>query len=166
MKDSNAAREAVITAGDWEKKDRCPGNLLTPSRPRSEWRSLPRARSRKIPGATGLKVKKKIFFIIGGTDDRKSLTVKLPSSGRMALLMPFTSPTGYGLGKSGWVTSEFAPTDVVPVDRFFEWIEESYRAVAPKKLIAELDNPEAKPATTKPKKQSRSAEPRRTKRSP
>ena len=48
----------------------------------------------RFPGAVeehpwdhiAIKVKKKMFFIIGGTDERKSITVKLPSSGRMALL--------------------------------------------------------------------------------
>src|SRR5207253_3097754 len=55
-------------------------------------------------GHIAIKVKKKMFFVIGGTDERKSVTVKLPSSGRMALLLPFTAPTGYGLGKSGWIT--------------------------------------------------------------
>lgn len=107
-------------------------------------------------GHCAIKVKKKMFVILGGTDERKSVTVKLPSSGRMALLLPFTSPTGYGLGKSGWVTSEFGPTDAVPVDRLCEWIEESYRAIAPKKLVAELDNPDEKPAPA-PKKKKRKA---------
>jgi predicted DNA-binding protein (MmcQ/YjbR family) len=107
-------------------------------------------------GHCAIKVKKKMFVIMGGTDEKKSVTVKLPSSGRMALLLPFTSPTGYGLGKSGWVTSEFVSGDDVPVDRLCEWIEESYRAVAPKKLVAELDNPGEKPAPA-PKKKKRKA---------
>jgi predicted DNA-binding protein (MmcQ/YjbR family) len=86
-----------------------------------------------------IKVKGKMFLILGGTEDRLSVTTKLPSTGRLALLLPFASPTGYGLGKSGWVTGEFGQSDAVPVDRLGEWIEESYRAIAPKKLIAELD---------------------------
>jgi predicted DNA-binding protein (MmcQ/YjbR family) len=101
-----------------------------------------------------IKVKGKMFVILGGTDDRLSVTAKLPSSGRMALALPFATPTGYGLGKSGWVTGEFSPGDAIPIDRMCEWIEESYRAIAPKKLVAELDNPDAAkpPARTKRKK--------------
>jgi hypothetical protein len=52
--------------------------------------------------------------------------------------MPFAQPTGYGLGKSGWVTLEFSPDDRLPTNMLFGWVEESYRAVAPKKLVAQL----------------------------
>jgi predicted DNA-binding protein (MmcQ/YjbR family) len=112
----------------------------------------------KYPGATedhpwghiAVKVKGKMFLILGGTDDMLSVTAKLPLSGRMALMMPFASPTGYGLGKSGWVTGQFGPDDPIPVDRLTEWIDESYRAVAPKKLVAELDG--VAPAEKKPAK--------------
>ena len=114
----------------------------------------------RYPGATedhpwdhvAFKVKGKMFVILGGTDEVLSVTCKLPSSGRLALVLPFASPTGYGLGKSGWVTAQFVPTDKIPVDRLLEWIDESYRTVAPKKLVAELDGvPEFKPAKKRKK---------------
>jgi predicted DNA-binding protein (MmcQ/YjbR family) len=101
-----------------------------------------------------IKVKNKMFVILAGLDDRLTVTAKLPSSGRMALALPFATPTGYALGKSGWVTAEFAPDDPIPIDRMREWIEESYRAIAPKKLVAELDNPDsAKPPAPTARKQ-------------
>jgi predicted DNA-binding protein (MmcQ/YjbR family) len=104
-------------------------------------------------GHTAIKVKGKVFVIFGGTDDHLGVTCKLPSSGRLALALPFASPTGYGLGKSGWVTAQFGPDDAIPVDRLCEWVDESYRAVAPKKLVAELDGvAEPKPATSKRRK--------------
>jgi predicted DNA-binding protein (MmcQ/YjbR family) len=104
-------------------------------------------------GHTAIKVKGKVFVILGGTAEMLSVTCKLPTSGRMALLLPFASPTGYGLGKSGWVTAQFAPGDPVPIDRLCEWVDESYRAVAPKKLVAELDGaPAAAPKAVKPTK--------------
>ena len=56
----------------------------------------------------------------------------------MALLLPFTVPTGYGLGKSGWVTAKLADGEDAPVELFKEWIDESYRAQAPKRLVASL----------------------------
>ena len=43
------------------------------------------------------------------------------------------------MGKAGWVSAKFEDGDMVPLDMLFSWIDESYRAVAPKKLIAELD---------------------------
>jgi hypothetical protein len=68
-----------------------------------------------------------------------TLTVKLPASHEAALDLPFTAPTGYGLGKAGWVTATFGPGNQPPVDILKGWIVESYRAVAPKKLVADLD---------------------------
>ncbi|UCF68826.1 MAG: YdeI/OmpD-associated family protein [Acidobacteriota bacterium] len=65
--------------------------------------------------------------------------MKLPRSSVAAGDLPFAEPAGYGLGKSGWVTSRFAPRDRVPLDLLDEWIEESFRAVAPKRLVAALD---------------------------
>ena len=56
-----------------------------------------------------------------------------------ALKHAFASPTGYGLGKSGWVSMNFDGHELPPVDTFKRWILESYRTVAPKKLIAELE---------------------------
>ena len=53
--------------------------------------------------------------------------------------MPFTKPTGYNLGKSGWVTASFGAKAKPPLDVLEAWLDESYRAVAPKKLAAALD---------------------------
>jgi predicted DNA-binding protein (MmcQ/YjbR family) len=89
-------------------------------------------------GDTVVKVDKKVFVFLGG-DERLGLSVKLPESGEAALSMPFTSPTGYGLGRGGWVTASFEPRDDAPVDILCDWIEESYRTVATKKRVAELD---------------------------
>jgi predicted DNA-binding protein (MmcQ/YjbR family) len=88
-----------------------------------------------------LKVRSKIFLIMSFDDGVLGLTVKLPLSAKMALTLPFATPTGYGLGKSGWVTARFAPKVQVPIDMMKEWIDESYRAVAPRRLVARLDAP-------------------------
>ena len=80
------------------------------------------------------KVKKKIFFFCGIHQGVLHTTTKLPASGVMALQLPFTQPTGYGLGKAGWVSAKFAPGDEVPEWLLLDWLHESYRAVAPKKL--------------------------------
>jgi predicted DNA-binding protein (MmcQ/YjbR family) len=94
-------------------------------------------------GERVVKVGKKVFVFMGKVDDGAagllSFGVKLPTSGLDALELPFVEPTGYGLGKSGWVTASFEDRDSLPLDLLRRWIEESYRAVAPKKLIAELD---------------------------
>ena len=89
-------------------------------------------------GERVVKVKGKVFVFLG-REDPIGISVKLPQSRLMALALPFASPTGYGLGKAGWVTAQFGPKEKPPVDVLKAWIDESYRAVAPKKLVAELD---------------------------
>ena len=83
------------------------------------------------------KVNKKVFAFLGKPDST-SIGVKLPQSGEQARELPFVEPAGYGLGKSGWVQVDISGKKV-PVGLLREWIEESYLAVAPKKLVMELD---------------------------
>lgn len=106
-------------------------------------------------GHRAIKVKAKIFVILDHTNGVLSATVKLPDSNSYALMQPYAEKTGYGLGKSGWVTCRFNPGDDPPLDLLEEWIEESYRAVAPKKLILALNAREAgvpDPPPAKPKR--------------
>jgi hypothetical protein len=70
--------------------------------------------------------------------------VKLPALFETALTLPFTAPTGYGLGRARWVTARFEARDKPPVDLLQGWIAQSYRAVAPKRLGASLDGKAAK----------------------
>jgi predicted DNA-binding protein (MmcQ/YjbR family) len=89
-------------------------------------------------GHRALKVKGKAFTFIALEEDELSMSVKLPSSNSVALTLPFASPTAYGLAKSGWVTARFKASDRIPVALLCTWMEESYQAVAPKSLIAEM----------------------------
>ena len=87
------------------------------------------------------KVGKKVFAFLGTDDgDDPGMSVKLRESHEQALLSPGAEPTGYGLGDAGWVTIPFAGAPPLPVLR--DWVEESYRIVAPKRLVAELDGPQ------------------------
>jgi len=88
-------------------------------------------------GHSAMKVKKKAFLFMGTDENgRFSISVKLPQSRDMAIDLPFTEPTGYGLGKSGWVTAYL--TDEKALDLIKSWINESYRAIAPKGLVKTL----------------------------
>ena len=89
-------------------------------------------------GERVIKVNKKIFLFLHGDTKTLRVTTKLPRSYGAALLAPFAKPTGYGLGKSGWVTASFAGKEYVPYDVLLSWIDESYRSIAPKRLVAEL----------------------------
>jgi predicted DNA-binding protein (MmcQ/YjbR family) len=85
-----------------------------------------------------VKVRKKIFVFLGsGAADPVRISVKLPESAEHALSLPDAVPTSYGLGRSGWVTLKLA-ADTTPLDLLIDWVEESYRAVAPKTLVAKL----------------------------
>ena len=89
-------------------------------------------------GHRAIKVRKKVYVFLSINDDGLHMSSKLPESGEAALNLPFTKPTGYGLGKSGWVSSSFTPGERPPIEMLCDWIEESYRAIAPKKLVARL----------------------------
>jgi len=90
------------------------------------------------PDHLDLAVKDKTFAYLSVAGEPFGISCKLPESGLAALELPFATPTAYGLGKSGWVTAKFAPGETPPVALLKEWIDESYRAVAPKKLVASL----------------------------
>lgn len=98
------------------------------------------------PGHDDLAVRNKTFAYLSAEGEPLSISCKLPLTGQMALTLPFTNPTGYGLGKSGWVTATFDPKQAPPLDLLEDWIDESYRAQAPKKLVATLpDDPHRHP---------------------
>ena len=102
--------------------------------------SLPEVREDFPWGHSAFKVGAKAFLFMATEKGELSLSVKLPHSGFMALSLPFAAPTGYGLGKSGWVTALFRPKDAPPVAVLERWVEESYRTIAPKKIAARLDS--------------------------
>ncbi len=87
-------------------------------------------------GERVIKVGKKVFLFLGVVSDGLHMSVKLPQSVTLALSLPFASPTGYNLGRSGWVTARFGARENPPLAVLQQWIDESYRAVAPKRLVA------------------------------
>jgi predicted DNA-binding protein (MmcQ/YjbR family) len=119
-----------------------------------------RAHAMKYPGVTedfpwgerAIKIKGKVFLFLSRHEkDKLSLSVKLPVSGQYALGYSFAEPTGYGLGKHGWVSCRFSKGDDIPVELIMDWIDESFRVVAPKSVVAALEVEEEEP---KPKKAS------------
>jgi predicted DNA-binding protein (MmcQ/YjbR family) len=107
--------------------------------------AYPGAREEFPWGERVIKVGKKVFLFLGAPEgDELGLSVKLPATASIALLFPFATPTGYGLGKAGWVSAEFAPGHNIPLAMLRQWIDESYRAVAPRtktKTAARTEGP-------------------------
>lgn len=85
------------------------------------------------------KVNNKVFVFLGGEDSPEpAMSVKLRDSLDQALSVPGAAPTGYGLGRAGWVTVPFRDT-TPPLAVLKDWVEETYRVVAPKRLVDQLD---------------------------
>jgi predicted DNA-binding protein (MmcQ/YjbR family) len=101
--------------------------------------TLPGAHS-KSPweGHDDLAVNDKTFAYLG-TGDRFHLGVKLAYTAEAALDLPYATPMAYGLGKWGWVSFNPSDAEISPMEQLKEWVEESYRAQAPRKLVKELD---------------------------
>jgi predicted DNA-binding protein (MmcQ/YjbR family) len=91
------------------------------------------------------KVDKKVFVFFGRDDQTAPslMTVKLVESHGHALAIEGAAPTGYGLGRAGWVNVPVQAEGVTP-ELLCDWIEESYRIVAPKRLVAVLDRHSAR----------------------
>ena len=112
-------------------------------------------------GELVLKAGGKVFVFLGRPEETLGFSVKLPRSGVRLLDEDWAEPTHYGLGKSGWVTVTVDERCPLGERELCALIEESYRAVAPKKLVKELAGadetpPEkrAKPARARPKRKA------------
>lgn len=80
---------------------------------------------------------KKVFLFMGADEDGGfSCSMKLPFRNEEALKVKGAKPTEYGLGRSGWVTFQFSAKAKPPMAKLVDWLDESWRAVAPKKLSA------------------------------
>ena len=84
-----------------------------------------------------VKVRGKIFVFLG-SEGSTTIAVKLAESHAHALSIEGAQPTGYGLGRAGWVTVPLRGPGV-SVGALRDWVEESYRIVAPQRLVALLD---------------------------
>ena len=66
-------------------------------------------------GHRTLKVKGKAFVFMGtgkeagASHDLFFISCKLPETHALALTLPGVEPSGYGLGKAGWVSAQYRP---------------------------------------------------------
>ncbi|WP_305125876.1 MmcQ/YjbR family DNA-binding protein [Streptomyces odontomachi] len=106
-------------------------------------------------GESVAKVRRKVFVFLGVDDGshQPGITVKLADeeAHAHALTMPGAEPAGYGLGRAGWVHIPLGKRGGPPPELLCEWVEDSYRTIAPKRLVAGLDaRPGADPGTGGP----------------
>lgn len=90
-------------------------------------------------GESAFKVKGKTFVFMRDDGSGPTFSVKVPVSRDLALSFPGSEPTHYGLGSKGWVTLKPGAETPLHVLRFL--VDESYRAIAPKRIVATLPEP-------------------------
>jgi predicted DNA-binding protein (MmcQ/YjbR family) len=68
------------------------------------------------------------------------LSVKLPKEEAAAVVAtdPGAEPTGYGLGRHGWVSVQVGAGDEARWEQVEEWVRTSYTLVAPKTLARKV----------------------------
>lgn len=99
--------------------------------------ALPEAWQDEPWGDRVAKVRAKIFAFLP-RDDASGLGVKVPDSAAFAVTLPCTTPMAYGMGKHGWITVRLDHPSTPDVALLRDWVEESYRAVAPKTLARRI----------------------------
>jgi predicted DNA-binding protein (MmcQ/YjbR family) len=125
--------------------------VAVPRNARKKWQKvrefalgLPDAAEEFPWGESVAKVNKKVFVFLGVQDGSYPLGVTLKlkdeTSHAHALSCPGAEPAGYGLGRSGWVRVPLEEEGAPSAELLCDWVEESYRVIAPKKLTAQLDD--------------------------
>jgi predicted DNA-binding protein (MmcQ/YjbR family) len=87
-------------------------------------------------GEHAFKVKGKTFVFMRDDEEGTSFSVKLTASRAAALKLPGSEPTHYGMGAKGWVT--LVPTSKSSLKQLHAFIDESFHAVAPRRVLAAL----------------------------
>lgn len=98
------------------------------------------------------KARNKAFLFVGAAEAK----VKLRESQAEATKLASEQPSRYKIGPQGWATVRFSDAEPPPLELPARWIDESYRAVADKRLVAMLPErrlglaawPEASPRGT------------------
>jgi hypothetical protein len=84
-----------------------------------------------------IKVRSKAFLFLGPKD----LMLKLGESLAEARIMASREPDRYHAGASGWVKVDLEKHGPPPIEVLARWIDESYRLLAPRTLVAALPPP-------------------------
>lgn len=87
------------------------------------------------------KAGKKSFLFLGEKPDGMlRLMVKLDNGIDTAQAVAKENPDGWKVGGPGWITGNFTEEMAPPLDTLTAWIDESYRLLAPKTLVAQLED--------------------------
>jgi len=93
--------------------------------------TLPGAAEDEPWGEVAFKAAGRVFLFLGPFEPETakfSFSVRLPRSGSEVLAKDFARPTGYGLGRSGWITFTMVEGRALPPRVLTAWIFESFSA--------------------------------------
>ncbi len=85
-----------------------------------------------------VKARDKAFLFMSGVGPSYTVRLKLCQSQSEAMQLAATEPGRYKVGAHGWTTISFSDSEPPPIELMKRWIDESYRAIADKKLLAML----------------------------
>jgi len=91
-------------------------------------------------GKQAFKARNKAFLFVGSEETTYNIMVKLRDALPEAASLQAKSPEKYAVGGHGWVKATFSHSAPLPVGRFERWIEESYRLLVPRQLVAFLSS--------------------------
>ena len=95
--------------------------------------------------------------------DASSLSVKLPKEEAAAVVATddHAEPTGYGLGRAGWISVSLPKrVSAARWREVEEWVRTSYTLVAPKRLARQVLEEDADATATAPRATPRASRPR------
>jgi len=88
---------------------------------------------------TAYKARGKSFLFVGADADTWNAMFKPGDSKAEFQSLAIQDPNRYSLGKTGWATLTFSHKEAPKSADLKRWIEESFRQIAPKKLVAEWE---------------------------
>ena len=91
----------------------------------------------------------KAFLFVGCGEATDCVMLKLGESLPEAARLAAKNPATFKVGGTGWVTITIAKGNTLPPDLLPRWINESFRLLAPKTLVAQLPAAETKPTLRK-----------------
>jgi hypothetical protein len=140
--------------------------FMPASLPESRSTEAIRALAMKFPGVSeGISCNKcafkaggKAFLFMGMDGDSWNLMLKLKDSLPEATRLAANEPNRYGVGGHSWVSLTFAHGESPPGGLLERWMEESFRLLVPKKIVALLPQtgPDSKKRSVKALKKGNS----------
>lgn len=99
---------------------------------------LPEVEESVVCSKAAFKARGKGFLFMGMDESSWNLLLKLGPSLPEAAKLAAKEPQHYGVGGRDWVSVTFPHTASPPPGLMEHWIDESFRLLAPKKLVAAL----------------------------